>query len=117
MLKPFTCISDQCQKFELTSFFTTRLKYIARKNLLPSRFYSEMVTFKGFIIMRMNKPVPKGGQMPGWVLRVGHAISGPGFDPAPITPEFKYTLVNSRLGVFHPVSYVLFDLFVFTAFV
>lgn len=74
-----------------------------------------MVTFKGFIIMRMNKLVPKGGQIPGWVLRVGHAIGGPGFDPAPITLEFKYTLVNSRLGVFHPVSYVLFDLFDFTA--
>ena len=43
------------------------------------------------------------------------AIGGPGFDPAPITSEFKYTLVNSRLGVFHPVSYVLFDLFAFTA--
>ena len=45
--------------------------------------------------MRMNKLVPKGGQIPGWVLRVGHAIGGPGFDPASITPEFKYTLVNS----------------------
>lgn len=65
--------------------------------------------------MRMNKLVPKGGQIPGWVLRVGHAIGGPGFDPASIPPEFKYTLVNSRLGVFHPVSYVLFDLFAFTA--
>ena len=67
--------------------------------------------------MKMNKLVPKGWQSSGWVLRVGHAIGAPGFDPAPIAPEFKYTLVNSPLGVFHPVSSVLFDLFVFTAFV